>query len=356
MSVTEDQSVFQEESETPCDFTEFLSFATRLNIPLKEDYLSQLKAFRLTSGNNLSETLTLFEHGLKGRKYFTSDMSDERRIQNALWRVWWSQRRSRYHATQEDIPDQEAVLECPPEAKITLVRGDEISDVPTEYSIPALRVQELPVVGTYVHKHIIPGFAYRVRRNGSDNFLFDGQALVLEKIGQGYGKRLTFESEDLINNENFFWSDSNRDLGFAFSMKVVSESDKFVVFDSADRRVAEASVSSVRDEQEVQSTGIENGCIVCEVYVFDMECQVSFTTDEHVPHMFRGLTMGFILCGVASAKKPNNQVQASFVEVKTVLAPLGACFMLKCWKVLKISTSARHYHFQVIQKTLLGYC
>lgn len=328
MSVAIDEIAFEDEYETPCDFTEFLDFATQLNIPLNENYLCQLKAFQLKTGGSLSDTLTVFEHGLKGQKYFTSESSNERRLQNALWRVWWSQRRARYHATPKTIPDEEdrLVAECPPEARTTLVRGEDIRDVPTEYTIPALRAHELPVIGTYVDKHVVPGFAFRIRLNGSDSYLFGGEALVLERIGQGYGKRLTFESEDLINNENFFWSDSNPGLGFGFSIQVVFQGDKFSVFDSADRKVAQVAVNNLREEQEIVSSHVEDDCLVKEVCVLDMECEFSFCNDAHVPQMLQGQNMELPVSGVAVARKQYNQPKAKLFGIKDILVPLlGTC-------------------------------
>ena len=85
----------------------------------------------------------------------------------------------------------------------SVVSGTSIGDIPSSYTIPTVARHERPVVGTFVHQDVVPGFRYRVRCNGTDDFHFDGKPLLLESIGQGYGKRLTFESEDILRNNNF---------------------------------------------------------------------------------------------------------------------------------------------------------
>lgn len=84
----------------------------------------------------------------------------------------------------------------------------------------------MPVIGTYVDPRILTGFKYRVRAADSKKFLFNGDALVLQAIGRGYGKRLTFASNNLNNNGNYFWSDTNPE-GYGFSIEAVSPGDKF---------------------------------------------------------------------------------------------------------------------------------
>lgn len=121
----------------------------------------------------------------------------------------------------------------------------------TSTSIPEHGEQEkyeLPVIGTYVHSHILPGFRYRVRLGGTNEYLFGGKALKLESIGQGYGKRITFESDDILENNNFFWSDSH-EAGFAFSPELLSDADVFQVIDSQGKGVGIFSVDSVNEQQ-----------------------------------------------------------------------------------------------------------
>lgn len=85
-------------------------------------------------------------------------------------------------------------------------------------------------LGTYVDKSIIPGFSYKVRKNLTNEYLFDGRAIPLENVGLGYGKRITFQGETLNDNENYFWSDS-RVHGFGFTLQTLSQ-NAFTVTDS----------------------------------------------------------------------------------------------------------------------------
>lgn len=85
-------------------------------------------------------------------------------------------------------------------------------------------------LGTYVDKSITPGFSYKVRKNLTNEYLFDGKALPLENVGLGYGKRITFQGDALNDNNNFFWSDS-RVHGFGFTLQTLSQ-NAFAVTDS----------------------------------------------------------------------------------------------------------------------------
>lgn len=134
------------------------------------------------------------------------------------------------------------------------------SGTSTHHSMEATEDHELPVVGTFIHNHILPGFRYRVRLIGTDEYLFDGKALKLDSIGQGYGKRLTFESDDILENDNFFWSDSN-DAGFAFSVQLLFPGEVFEVHDGHDVRVGSFSLESVNEKQEVTGVTYEENLV-----------------------------------------------------------------------------------------------
>ena len=129
------------------------------------------------------------------------------------------------------------------------------ANIPLQYSLKEVENYELPVVGTYVHNYILPGFRYRVRLSGTNDYLFGGNALKLESIGQGYGKRITFESHDILENNNFFWSDSH-EAGFAFSPEILSGGEEFQVLDSQGKAVGTYCVSSDSVNQQQQITGV----------------------------------------------------------------------------------------------------
>lgn len=311
--------------ETPSDLSEFLEFTNVLNIPLNEKYFNELKARRLENKGALSESLSVFDQGIKEGRYLSSEYHNERRLQNALWRVWWRQTRARFHASVKEIPDGEDIVEeAIPEVRTLRIRGVDIGDFPTEYVIPALRPHEIPVVGTYVDSKIIPGFAYRVRRNGTNDYLFDGAALVLKSIGKGYGKRLTFHSEE-TENDNFFWSDSNYEEGFSFSIQVIFEGHKFNVLDRQGRRVAETRLTAVGIEQEIDEISLRNRQLSMIVSV-EMECTLKFSPLDHVPEDLRGQTVDLPASGIALSQKNAKCWRAQTVEIRNVHIPdLGAC-------------------------------
>ncbi|GJQ77032.1 hypothetical protein Trydic_g15226 [Trypoxylus dichotomus] len=108
------------------------------------------------------------------------------------------------------------------------VRGIDIGDVPTKYTMTGLEPYEIPVVGTYVDPRILPGFYYRIRPNHRKQHLFNGQSLKLVSIGMGYAKRLTFESESKLNANNYLWSDNHPD-GLGLEPRAVLKGMKFQI-------------------------------------------------------------------------------------------------------------------------------
>lgn len=73
---------------------------------------------------------------------------------------------------------------------------------------------------------------------------FQGQALQLTSIGRGYGKRLTFESESKLQNDNYFYSDTNT-YGYGFKLVVLEKGERFTITDSAGSAVGFAAVLQV---------------------------------------------------------------------------------------------------------------
>lgn len=140
------------------------------------------------------------------------------------------------------------------------VRGKDISDVPTKYTMTGLEPYEIPVVGTsnneicsrYFHSHIycllgtyvdpriIPGFHYRVRPNDRKSHLFNGRTLKLQSIGIGYAKRLTFEPDSALIQNNYLWSDNHPD-GLGLEPRAVQTGMKFAVIADG-QTIGEASV------------------------------------------------------------------------------------------------------------------
>lgn len=115
--------------------------------------------------------------------------------------------------------------------------ASELQDFPARYVIPRIDSHQFPAIGVYIDKRIVPGFKYRVRPlpdlyhvGEQSKCLFDGNALTLKSIGRGYARRFTLNDEKR-NVEEHFWSD-NRPEGYAFELEVISDCDKFTVFDA----------------------------------------------------------------------------------------------------------------------------
>lgn len=150
------------------------------------------------------------------------------------------------------------------------VSGADVSDIPTSYVIPKLAPHEKAVVGTFVDLMITPGYPYRLRLNGTDDFLFGGKPLTLLSVGQGYGKRLTFHSDDILNNNHYFWSDSNPPNGFAVSI-CLSINGEFLIKTKDGRIVGRSAVTSVNEEQVINK-------LRCPLkHAVELEVKVQFT-------------------------------------------------------------------------------
>lgn len=122
--------------------------------------------------------------------------------------------------------------------KLIKLDASELNDFPAQYTICPIESHQFPAVGVYIDKRIVPGFKYRVRPLPDPSIgipgtkespcMFDGKGLTLKSIGRGYARRFTFDG--IKNREEYFWSD-NRPEGYAFELEVISEGDKFTIFD-----------------------------------------------------------------------------------------------------------------------------
>jgi len=198
------------------------------------------------------------------------------------------------------------------------IDGKSIGDVPSTYNIPPVSKTERPVVGTYVHPDIALGFRYWVRKNGTADYLFDGQSLYLEGIGQGYGKRLTFESDDILDNDNFFWSDSNLNEGYAFSINVLGKGDTFDVF-SESGHIGTSEVVNVADGQEIMSSRhLEGGTEHVKDVQVNFKCRISTNTT----------TITSEVAGIVTLKKARSQRRAEIQSITALLLPVGKMVMM----------------------------
>jgi len=174
------------------------------------------------------------------------------------------------------------------------MKGKTLKDIPTTYTTSGFKPHELLVIGTYVDKNVLPGFQYKVRKNMSEDYLFNGRALTLESVGMGYGKRLTFEGKNLNENMNFFWSDSHTH-GYGLTPQAITTDSIFRIIDSSIKKdIGRITVNnparSVDSElsMDVQGDGsiqktikvhfsgdvvLNNSCNKHNIFVEDMEVQ-----------------------------------------------------------------------------------
>ncbi|XP_066139468.1 uncharacterized protein [Euwallacea fornicatus] len=198
------------------------------------------------------------------------------------------------------------------------VRGRDINDVPTKYTMTGLEHYELPVVGTYVDPRIIPGFCYKVRPNNKKYHLFNGRALRLVGIGMGYAKRLTFEPDSLNNPNNYLWSDNHPD-GLGLEPRAVSKGMKFYV-KAGGQVIGEATVfrddkPQFEEKSQKVKTQLDQFAIVKHIHI-DVTCHIQLSrpggaSSEKDSYMMR-------ISGVAVVRKEPKAEAAKVVEIDNI--------------------------------------
>ncbi|XP_067122150.1 uncharacterized protein [Centruroides vittatus] len=195
-----------------------------------------------------------------------------------------------------------------------ILKGEDITDVPTSYIVSDIQSHELPVIGTYVDRRIVPGFRYRVRLINTENYLFGGEALWLKTVGMGYGKRLTFHDGNLNKNRSYFWSDSYAD-GYCFSIQVVRPGDKYQIV-SRNKNVTVTKTDS--EQEEISEEVTDNG-----VYV--KKIRVRFWCSENN-------TSDVCYCGVATVIKSPESLMASVKAIICQEYPFTNCTLVPSYK------------------------
>ncbi|XP_026734448.1 uncharacterized protein LOC113498583 isoform X1 [Trichoplusia ni] len=199
------------------------------------------------------------------------------------------------------------------------VNGSDMKDIPCQYSIVGLERYELPVIGTYVDPRIIPGFHYRVRPAGSRRHLFEGRSLLLQSVGMGYGKRITFKPDTLNAPENYFWSDSHPE-GLGMETRAIHPGMKFSVTGNGgllgEASVFRADLPQVEVKTEYVDVPGKRGKAVEKHVHVDVTCHVKLATtgggsvDSEV-HLMK-------VSGVAVVRKEPGQAQAKLTKVFNV--------------------------------------
>ncbi|XP_072949289.1 uncharacterized protein [Epargyreus clarus] len=199
------------------------------------------------------------------------------------------------------------------------VSGREINDIPCKYCVVGLERYELPVIGTYVDPRIVPGFCYRVRPASSRRHLFEGRSLLLQSIGMGYGKRITFKPDTLNAPENYFWSDSHPE-GLGMEPRAVHPNMKFSISGNGgvlgEASVFRADLPQIEEKTEYVDVPGKRGKAVEKYIQVDVTCHVKLATtgggsvDSEV-HLMK-------VSGVALVRKEPGQAEAKLVKVFNV--------------------------------------
>ncbi|KAL4715950.1 hypothetical protein ACJJTC_013250 [Scirpophaga incertulas] len=199
------------------------------------------------------------------------------------------------------------------------VNGSDINDIPCQYSLVGLERYELPVIGTFVDPRIIPGFHYRVRPAGSRRHLFEGRSLLLQSVGMGYGKRITFKPDTLNAPENYFWSDSHPE-GIGMEPRAIHPNMKFTIAGNGgvlgEANVFRADLPQVEEKTEYVEVPGKRGKAVEKYIHVDVTCHVKLATtgggsvDSEV-HLMK-------VSGVALVRKEPGQSSAKLIKVFNV--------------------------------------
>lgn len=171
--------------------------------------------------------------------------------------------------------------------------------------------------------NIAVGFRYRVRRLGSMDFYYGGKALTLMSMGKGYGKRLTFESSDVLSNDNYFWSDSHPE-GFAFSVQAVEAGQSFDMYDDSSREAGRVVLEQVDAGQTlVSSEVLDDGTMVKKVQVV-AEVLLHYSAD---PHGLMSLHSeeALQISGIATLARPPRSRKAVLKSIEIDHPDLGLC-------------------------------
>jgi len=206
-----------------------------------------------------------------------------------------------------------------------------VSGIPSLCKVPPLSRHEKLVIGSHVDMAIVPGYRYAVRINGSNEFLFDGQSKYLESIGRGCCKRMTFEGDGILNNDNFFWPNTSP-TGYAFSICVLQPSDEFRVFEN-DQEIGSAYVERVSGDQEMirSEYDVNNSERRSEYDVNKSkhvkEVQVNFTCSFNLRQLQD--TFSSEVSGMVRVTKHCDDTRSVLGQIMALLLPSGKVLVLK---------------------------
>lgn len=147
--------------------------------------------------------------------------------------------------------------------------------------------------------------------------------MLLQSVGCGYGKRISFAGPTLNHNTNYFYSDSHAS-GCAFSIVAVSNGDLFIVMNSAGRAVGQAIIDCVKSQKEVSSHITPEGSVEKRVNVtFSVLVQYSCQRNGKLS-LFSDKVIEAV--GIVVLVKAKVATKASVVRVERVGLPhFGMC-------------------------------
>lgn len=196
----------------------------------------------------------------------------------------------------------------------------------TTYTLNGIGDHELPVIGTFIDPSILPGFSYKVRKCCGEE-LFDGKPRHLMSIGMGYGKRMTFCKSSKLDNDNVFWSDSSA-KGYAFSLIVISEKQRFVAYDGYDRPTATVSVSDATLHQMEIKQVVAEGTVT-KIVRTHFVASIEYEPLPHGVLNIRSDVDNEILEGFGYIVKEKRSKIACLKRIDNVMIPsVGKCYLL----------------------------
>lgn len=196
------------------------------------------------------------------------------------------------------------------------------SDVPGNYQIKGIYQHESPVIGSFVSESITPGFYYKMRKIGSNRFLFGGRAMPLQSVGIGYGKRITFEGDTLNLNMNYFYSDTHP-AGLGFSLIALQPGDTFVINDLDGHPLGEGTIEDVANQREL-STHVEEDRSVVKQVVVSFSCYVNYSAGHGLMPLQSGESFQLTAVAIVVKQKNKKKAQTRFIE-KLDLPGTGPC-------------------------------
>ncbi|XP_021355386.1 uncharacterized protein LOC110451592 [Mizuhopecten yessoensis] len=210
-----------------------------------------------------------------------------------------------------------------------ILRGEDVHDVPVQYTIQGIYPHEFPVKGFYVDRRICPGFRYQVRYVSRKDDVFEGRGRYLTSVGMGYGKRLTFKGDKLNVNDCFFWSD-NDEGGYAFSHDVLEKGEKFVLYDSNSQPIGDVIVESATECPQIEESMEITNTHVKKTVRVRFACVINYHTRFHGNLVEVNNQDIEIVEGLADVIKQRRERQAHVQCIKDVhLMRAGACTLWK---------------------------